>query len=107
MKNLLLILSILFAQVTLANNVISVDINIKDHQFEPNRLELPSGQKIRLIVHNLDDTIEEFESFDLKREKIVPPGGGVIIVLAPLAPGEYTFFGDFHQDTARGVIVIK
>ena len=25
----------------------------------------------------------------------------------PLEPGEYRFFGDFHQDTAKGVLVAK
>src|SRR5258708_1505384 len=46
-------------------------IVIKNHQFEPAQLNIPAGQKIKLIVDNQDATAEEFESFVLNREKIV------------------------------------
>jgi hypothetical protein len=29
------------------------------------------------------------------------------VFLGPLPAGEYKFFGDFHQDTAQGVMVAK
>jgi hypothetical protein len=45
--------------------------------------------------------------FDLKREKIVLGNSTIKIVLAPLVPGEYKFFGDFHQETAQGKIIVK
>jgi hypothetical protein len=82
-------------------------LTIKDHHFQPARLEVPAGVKFKLIVKNEDSTPEEFESFDLNREKIMPPGQETPVFLGPLAPGEYKIFGDFHQDTARGVIVAK
>jgi hypothetical protein len=53
------------------------------------------------------DTADEFESGDLNREKLVAPGQTVTVFLKPLSPGEYKFFGDFHQDTAQGVMVAK
>ena len=34
-------------------------------------------------------------------------GQTVTIFLGPLEPGEYKFFGDFHQDTAQGVLEVK
>lgn len=86
---------------------IEVDLIIKDHKFEPEILELPAGEKIRITVHNQDDTIEEFESFDLKREKIVLANSKVRVILAPLKPGEYKFFGEFHTETAQGKIIVK
>ena len=43
----------------------------------------------------------------LNREKLVPPGQTVTVFLGPLEPGEYKFFGDFHQDTAQGVLIAK
>jgi high-affinity iron transporter len=78
-----------------------------NHRFEPSRIEVPAGQKFRLRVQNTDDTADEFESTDLNREKLVPPGQMVTVFLGPLDPGEYKFFGDFHQDTARGVLIAK
>jgi plastocyanin len=82
-----------------------VEIAIKDHKFIPEVVEVPAGTRIKIIVHNQDDTVEEFESIDLKREKIIPGNSKVKIVLAPLKQGEYKFFGDFNQETAQGTIV--
>ena len=88
-------------------DAVHVDIYIKDHKFSPSVVELPEGKKIIITVHNQDATIEEFESIELKREKIVLGNSETRIILAPLKPGEYKFFGDFHQDTAQGKIVVK
>jgi high-affinity iron transporter len=78
-----------------------------NHRFEPARIEVPAHQKFRLLVKNTDDTADEFESVDLNREKLVAPGQTITVFLGPLDPGEYKFFGDFHQDTAQGVMVAK
>ncbi len=88
-------------------NTISADLYIKDHKFTPEVLELPAGKKIKIIVHNQDDTMEEFESFDLKREKIVHGNSQIRVILAPLKAGEYKFFGEFHPETAKGKLIIK
>lgn len=90
-----------------AEDVIEIEIRIENHIFYPAEIEAPSGKKIKLVIHNMDNTIEEFESHDLKREKIVPSHDKINIILAPLTPGKYEFFGDFHQDTAKGVINVK
>ena len=79
----------------------------RNNKIEPDRLEVPAGVKFRLAVTNHDKTPEEFESTDLNREKLVPPGQTVTVFLGPLTPGTYKIFGDFHQDTARGVIIAK
>ena len=94
-------------RVAVADDVMTVDLHIKDHKFVPDVVELPPNKKICIIVHNDDPTIEEFESFDLKREKIVLGNSSIKIVLAPLVSGEYKFFGDFHQETAQGKIIVK
>ena len=78
-----------------------------NHRMEPSRIEVPAHQKFRLLVKNADDAAEEFESTDLNREKLVSPGQTITVFLGPLEPGEYKIFGDFHQDTARGVMVAK
>lgn len=82
-------------------------IVIKDHSFIPSSLTLPAGQKIALIIDNQDADIEEFESFDLRREKIVPAKSQIKINIGPLEPGEYKFCGEFHSDTAQGTIIVK
>ena len=80
---------------------------IKDHQFQPTEIEIPAGQKIALTVKNHDTTPEEFESIELRREKVVPGGEEIIVYIGPLKPGKYEFFGDFNPKTARGHIIAK
>ena len=82
-------------------------IAIKDHRFFPEQLTVPAYKKIRLIVKNEDSTAEEFESHDLNREKIITPYNQATLFLGPLKPGEYQYFGEFHEDTAQGIIVVK
>ena len=80
---------------------------IKNHKFEPAELKVPAGQRIKLVVHNQDGTPEEFESHDLNREKIVPPGAKVTIFIGPLKPGRYGFVGEYHEASAKGVVVAE
>jgi hypothetical protein len=88
------------------DEVVEVNLVIKDHKFIPEVLILPEGKKITLIVDNQDSTIEEFESIDLKREKVIFANSKAKIILAPLKTGEYHFFGEFHEETARGKLII-
>ncbi len=89
------------------DDFVKIDLYIKDHKFIPDVLYLQAGKKIIITLHNQDSTIEEFESVDLKREKIVLGNSAIKIILAPLKVGEYRFFGEFHEETAQGKIVVK
>ena len=80
---------------------------IKNHKFEPAELKVPAGQRVKLVVHNQDSTPEEFESHDLNREKIVPPGAKATIFIGPLKPGRYAFVGEYHEASAKGVVVAE
>ena len=82
-------------------------LNIKDHRFDPAQLEVPAGKKLKLVVNNLDPTPEEFESKDLKREKVIAGKSQATISIGPLKPGTYKFVGEFHEGTAQGQIVAK
>jgi high-affinity iron transporter len=84
-----------------------LSLEFRQHRFVPDRIVVPANVKFRLMVKNNDDTADEFESVDLNREKLVAPGQTITVFLGPLTPGEYKFFGDFHQDTAQGVMVAK
>jgi cupredoxin-like protein len=80
---------------------------IKDHRFTPAELQVPANTKVRLLIRNEDPTPEEFESTELHREKVVPPGQQIIVIVGPLDAGTYGFFGDFHHDTAQGKLIAK
>lgn len=84
-----------------------VELTIKNHRFVPDSVEAPAGQKFILRIKNTDNGAEEFESFDLNREKIIRPGASTNLFLGPLSAGGYKFFGEFHPDTARGQLIAK
>lgn len=83
------------------------ELSIKDHRFDPAVLEVPQGQKVKLVVKNLDATPEEFESYELNREKVIPGNSEGTVFVGPLDAGEYPFFGEFNMKTAQGRIVAK
>lgn len=82
-------------------------MKIENHRFVPNNIEMQRGVRHRLIVLNTDATAEEFESYELNREKIIGGKSQAVIFLPPLSPGSYPFFGEFHEDTAQGRIIVK
>ena len=83
------------------------EIVIKNHKFEPATLEVPANKKVKLIVKNQDPTPEEFESYELNREKVIAGNTQAIIFVGPLDPGTYPYFGEFNQATAQGKIIAK
>jgi hypothetical protein len=82
-------------------------LTIKDHKFTPETLEVPAGQKLKIRVVNQDPTPEEFESYELNREKIIAGNSEAVIFINPLKAGTYPFFGEFNMDTAKGQLVAK
>lgn len=84
-----------------------VRVEIRDHLFYPAELRIPARTKVRLLVVNSDPTPEEFESYELNREKVVLGNSETVIYVGPLAPGEYTFFGEFNMSTAQGKIIAE
>ena len=89
-----------------ASEVPEVRLMIKDHKFAPAELKVPAGQKVKLVIENQDATPEEFESYELNREKVVSGNATITVFVGPLDKGRYAFFGDFHQDSAQGVLVV-
>lgn len=82
-------------------------LTIKNNRFAPAELHVPAGKKIKLVLDNQDASAEEFESYELNREKVIPANSRGFIFIGPLAPGRYPFFGDFHKQTARGAVVAE
>jgi hypothetical protein len=93
--------------------LISFEINakeylivLKDHLFYPSKITIPENQKVKLIIENQDDTPEEFDSFDLNREKVLYPHRKSVIYIGPLKRGRYAFFGEFSPNSATGVVIV-
>ncbi|MAC32804.1 MAG: hypothetical protein CME40_11940 [Haliea sp.] len=98
------LLSLLPTQALAATPV--YEIEIRGHLFFPEELRIPADTKVKLRVHNRDATPEEFESYELNREKVIMGGRSASIFVGPLAPGVYPFFGEFNPRTAQGRILV-
>lgn len=83
------------------------EVQIKDHKFIPDTITIPVGVKVKLKIKNDDATPEEFESYELNREKIIPGNSTGSVFIGPLEAGEYKFFGEFNEDTAQGKIIAQ
>jgi hypothetical protein len=98
--------SAVFVDVARAADLPTFQLEMNDGKLNPPRIEVPSGQRVKIEVHNVGKGAAEFESVELRKEKVLAPGASSFVVIAPLSPGEYKFFDDFHQQ-AQGVIVAK
>ncbi len=85
----------------------SFDVVLQGHRFTPSELHVPAGKPAIIRLKNADDTAEEFDSPALRVEKVVTPGAAVAIRLRPLGPGRFPFSGEFHPDTAQGVVIAE
>ncbi|WP_050460697.1 cupredoxin domain-containing protein [Herbaspirillum autotrophicum] len=95
------------AAFALAADLLTFKLEMQDGKFIPARIEVPAGQRIKIEIHNIGKSAAEFESVELRKEKVLAPGAQSFVVLAPLRPGEYKFFDDFHLNMPQGVIVAK
>lgn len=83
------------------------EIEIREHLFFPAELIIPANQKVKLIIYNRDSTPEEFESYELNREKVIVGNSQGVVFIGPLKPGVYPFFGEFNLKTALGKIIVE
>ncbi|ATI03505.1 MULTISPECIES: cupredoxin domain-containing protein [Cycloclasticus] len=85
----------------------TVNIVIRHHLFYPSTVEIPVDTKVKLLIDNQDQTAEEFESYELNREKVIPGHSKGVVFIGPLPAGEYPFFGEFFPKTAQGKVIVK
>ncbi len=93
--------------LALAATMPEYTLTIKEHRFDPAQIIIPANTKVKLVIDNQDAAAEEFESFELNREKVVAGKHKIIVFVGPVKAGSYKYFGDFHKDTAQGTIVVK
>ena len=82
-------------------------ITIKSHRFTPAEIKVPANKRVQLTVVNDDPTPEEFESREMKVEKVIPGKSKGVVRIGPLQPGRYPFFGEFNEATAKGVVIAE
>jgi plastocyanin len=99
--------ALLHSRPSAADGPASIHLTIKDHVFTPSEIIVPAGQRVLLIVKNEDATAEEFDSPDLRIEKVIAGHDSGTLRLRELDPGRYSFVGEYHSATAKGVVIVK
>lgn len=80
---------------------------LQNHKFTPSVIKVKANQPSMLTMVNKDATAEEFDSSDLKIEKVVAGGQSGNIRIRALKPGTYHFMGEYHDKTAQGVVIAE
>jgi Cupredoxin-like domain len=82
-------------------------MTLKNHRFTPAEVRVKAGEPSVIALRNDDDTAEEFDSTALKVEKVVAGHSSGNVRLRPLSPGRYPFMGEYHSETAQGVVIAE
>jgi plastocyanin len=109
MRSFLTVLA-LAALLSVASAAVRADeltVTIKDHKFTPSELKVPANTRVTITVINEDATPEEFESKPMNVEKVIPGKSKGVVRIGPLKPGRYPFVGEFHEATAKGVVIAE
>ena len=82
-------------------------LSIEKNRFQPDEIKVKAGAPFVLVITNKDGTPEEFESKDLRIEKVIPAGKTVRLRMPALKGGTYGFVGEYHEKTAKGRIIAE
>jgi hypothetical protein len=82
-------------------------IEMKDGVIVPSRIEVPAKTRFKIVVRNTGKMPAEFESTELRKEVVIPPGGEAPMIIRTLDAGEYKFFDDFQPDAPPALLIAK
>ena len=85
----------------------AIPLTLKDHKFAPVEIRVKANVPNVIALTNADEVAEEFDSTSLKVEKVVAGHSSGNVRIRPLAPGRYPFMGEYHSETAQGVVIAE
>jgi plastocyanin len=94
------------APQAIADDGTTLEVSVKDHQFQPAEFKAAAGTAIVFKVKNLGTEPVEFESEPLQFEAVIKPNAEGLIKVKAQKPGRYTFFDDLHNET-KGTLVVE
>jgi plastocyanin len=97
---------VMAAPLARAEDGTTLEVSVKDHQFQPAEFKAAAGTAIVFKVKNMGAEPVEFESEPLQFETVVKPNAEVMVKVKPQKPGRYVFFDDLHQET-KGTLVVE
>jgi Cupredoxin-like domain len=100
-------LAVLLPLPARADDAPTVTIMVEHRHFVPADVPVPAGRRVELVIDNRDPTPLEFESTELRREKLVVAHGKASLWVGPLPAGSYGFFDDFGQVQPPGRLIAR
>lgn len=98
------VLSQAYSSVSCAKEKFTIELEMNNGELIPPILKVPTKTPVRIKIRNTGTEPVEFESVQLRKEKVLAPGASSIVVIAPLKKGNYTFFDDFHLNSVGAII---
>ena len=95
------------AAAAVAADPADIPIVIEKNRFQPDVIKVKAGAPFVLVITNKDKGPEEFESHDLRIEKVIPAGKTIRLKMPSLKAGSYRFVGEYHEKTAKGLIIAE
>jgi len=83
------------------------EVVAKGGRLAPEKLNVPAGRRIKLVIRNEGPGPIEFENLDLRVEKVLSPGATSFVVTPPLRPGSHVFIDEFHPETGKMQLLAK
>jgi len=84
-----------------------LELDLQDHLFRPDKIEVPAGSAFELHVTNHDATPAEIESSDMKFEKVIAGNSDIRLRVKALPPGVFVFYDDYHRDSTHGDVTAR
>jgi plastocyanin len=81
-----------------------IPLTIENQQFQPAEVKVKAGIPFVLVITNKNAAAAEFESKELRVEKVIPAGKTLKVRIRALKAGTYPFLDDFHQQTTGRIV---
>ncbi|TMJ38858.1 MAG: cupredoxin domain-containing protein [Alphaproteobacteria bacterium] len=87
-----------------AADPMTYEITLKDQKFAPAELKVSAGTAFIIKLKNENDAPAEFESKEMKFEKVVAGHAEIVVKVKALPKGIFKFVDEYHEDTALGTV---
>jgi hypothetical protein len=81
-----------------------IALSVERDRFAPAEIKVKANAPFVLAITNKSGKAAEFESKDLRVEKVVPAGKTVNVQVRALAPGTYRFLDDFNKQASGRIV---
>jgi len=81
-----------------------IPLTVDTNQFQPAEVKVKANTPFVLVITNKGAKAAEFESKELRVEKVVPAGKTVNVRIRALKPGTYPFADDFNRQVTGRIV---